>query len=536
MNQKDINKMIRTAVEHSVPDVLDSILSDCEEQKGNVIQMNNKETNGNKTIKTGWIKTLGLVAAALVFIIVGLGGRNIYRARSVESIISLDINPSIIMEVNKKEKVLQVKPLNEEAEIVVGGMDLKNTNLETAVNALIGSMLKNGYIDEIANSILISVQNKDKEKGAELQAKLVEEIDSLLSASSINGAFLSQSVIDDNSTKILADANNISQGKAQLIEKLVDLDPRYKFEELAKLSINELNLLVDSKKLELENVSTVGKASDKAFIGTENALKVALDHASVESSAVKDIEVELDYDDGKWIYEVEFDLNGRDYEYDIDARTGQIILYEIDGDDIAHNDTSNDSNKKQTQDKDKDKSAVEKTDKNTNKNQNVKKEESTKSKTTYIGVDKALEKALNHAGVKKSDIRNLETELDKDDGRWIYEIEFDVNQWEYDYDIDAFTGKVLSYEKDEDDDYKASNKSQTTSQTSTKTYIGEEKALEVALNHAGVKKSEIKNLEIELDEDDGKWIYEVEFDVNQWEYDYEIDAFTGKILSFEKDD
>ena len=84
-------------------------------------------------------------------------------------------------------------------------------------------MLKNGYIDEIANSILISVQNKDKEKGAELQAKLVEEIDSLLSASSINGAFLSQSVIDDNSTKILADANNISQGKAQLIEKLVDL-------------------------------------------------------------------------------------------------------------------------------------------------------------------------------------------------------------------------------------------------------------------------------------------------------------------------
>ena len=330
MNQKDINKMIRTAVEHSVPDVLDSILSDCEEQKGNVIQMNNKETNGNKTIKTGWIKTLGLVAAALVFIIVGLGGRNIYRARSVESIISLDINPSIIMEVNKKEKVLQVKPLNEEAEIVVGGMDLKNTNLETAVNALIGSMLKNGYIDEIANSILISVQNKDKEKGAELQAKLVEEIDSLLSASSINGAFLSQSVIDDNSTKILADANNISQGKAQLIEKLVDLDPRYKFEELAKLSINELNLLVDSKKLELENVSTVGKASDKAFIGTENALKVALDHASVESSAVKDIEVELDYDDGKWIYEVEFDVNQWEYDYEIDAFTGKILSFEKD--------------------------------------------------------------------------------------------------------------------------------------------------------------------------------------------------------------
>ena len=103
MNQKDINKMIRTAVEHSVPDVLDSILSDCEEQKGNVIQMNNKETNGNKTIKTGWIKTLGLVQHTSFYY--SWSRRKKYiEARSVESIISLDINPSIIMEVNKKKR------------------------------------------------------------------------------------------------------------------------------------------------------------------------------------------------------------------------------------------------------------------------------------------------------------------------------------------------------------------------------------------------------------------------------------------------
>lgn len=65
--------------------------------------------------------------------------------------------------------------------------------------------------------------------------------------------------------------------------------------------------------------------------------------------------------------------------------------------------------------------------------------------------------------------------------------------------------------------------------------IGEEKAKKIALDHAGLKEPEVKHLFVELDYDDGVLRYEVDFHKDQYEYDYDIDAKTGKILSYDKD-
>ena len=68
-----------------------------------------------------------------------------------------------------------------------------------------------------------------------------------------------------------------------------------------------------------------------------------------------------------------------------------------------------------------------------------------------IGKDKAKEIALEHAGLKEADVTQLFVELDYDDGVLRYEVDFRQGQYEYDYDIDAKTGKILSYDKDFDD-------------------------------------------------------------------------------------
>lgn len=67
------------------------------------------------------------------------------------------------------------------------------------------------------------------------------------------------------------------------------------------------------------------------------------------------------------------------------------------------------------------------------------------------------------------------------------------------------------------------------------TKISEEKAKSIALEHAGFKESEVKFLHVELDYDDGVLRYEVDFRQGNYEYDYDIDANTGKILSYDKD-
>ena len=63
-----------------------------------------------------------------------------------------------------------------------------------------------------------------------------------------------------------------------------------------------------------------------------------------------------------------------------------------------------------------------------------------------------------------------------------------------------------------------------------------EEAKAIALNHAGFTQDQVKFLRAEYEIDDRIPQYDVDFVKGQWEYDYEIHAETGAILSFEKDD
>ena len=146
----------------------------------------------------------------------------------------------------------------------------------------------------------------------------------------------------------------------------------------------------------------------------------------------------------------------------------------------------------------------------------------------YIGQEKAKTIALNHAGVSASDASYVRVELGYDDGRMEYEVEFWSGNKEYDYDIDALTGEIRSYDYDIEG-YDIPSTSQSGS------YIGQEKAKTIALNHAGISASDASFVKVELDYDDGRAEYEVEFWSGNKEYDYDIDALTGEIRSYDYD-
>ena len=66
----------------------------------------------------------------------------------------MDVNPSIELRINNAEKVIAAEALNEDAEIILEDMKLRGVDVDVATNALIGSMVKNGYLSELSNSIL----------------------------------------------------------------------------------------------------------------------------------------------------------------------------------------------------------------------------------------------------------------------------------------------------------------------------------------------------------------------------------------------
>ena len=244
--------------------------------------------------------------------------------------------------------------------------------------------------------------------------------------------------------------------------------------------------------------------------GTEGdrAERIALDHAGVNADAVASVRRDVEYEDGRKVYEVNFNKDGYEYEYHIDAETNEVLKAE-----------------KEKEDKIKPEATPEGT---------------PEAKPETIGADKAKESALAHAGVLSDDAKFERTELDRDDGRTVYEVEFYSKGYEYDYEIDAYTAEVVRSEKEYDPlpkdrvDPKPEATPEVTPEAKPE-LIGKDKAKEIALAHAALDADKVRFEEVELDNTDGKKVYELDFVSGNYEYEYEIDAYTGKILKWDKE-
>jgi uncharacterized membrane protein YkoI len=122
-------------------------------------------------------------------------------------------------------------------------------------------------------------------------------------------------------------------------------------------------------------------------------------------------------------------------------------------------------------------------------------------------------------------------ELDRETLGDIYEVEVKSKGFEYDLDINAKTGKVLRTDKDDndDDDFDNDDSDDKVIVPDSK-FITEKAAVNIAMKQANGTVTAV-----ELDDEDGRVIYEIEIKDGTNEYDFDIDAISGKVLKFEKD-
>lgn len=448
----------------------------------------------NQNSRFGGVKkSLTAIAAAAAMFVLCFGGYSLSQKNAapvVDSVVMLDVNPSLSLSVDAEEKVLSAEALNEDAEKVLGSMELKDTSLEVAVNAIIGSMLQKGYLGDLQNAILVSVENDDATRGEALQKKVAEAIANAAQNGSLDAAVLSQ-LISSNDAALaeLAKQYDISLGKAALIHEVIAQVPTLTFEDLAPMAINEIALIAASKNVSSESVAQSGAASNKAYIAQEQALNVVYNHAGVAAEDLVKLEMEFDSKGGTMIYDVEFETTTKKGEYEINATTGAILKSEV-----KHHNSSADT-------------------------------------SGYIGANAARDAALAHAGVAAGDVLEIEIELDSDDHVMTYKVEFLTGSREYEYRINATTGAVVTYETKGRKN--AGNQSSGSGTSTGSTYIGEPAAKESALTHAGVAESSTTDVECYLEYEDGKPVcYCVEFKVSKAKYEYEIDLYSGAVLNY----
>ena len=186
--------------------------------------------------------------------------------------------------------------------------------------------------------------------------------------------------------------------------------------------------------------------------------------------------VQLDYEDGVFVYEVEFIAGGNEYELEIAAADGAILDAEIERED----------------------------------------REDPLPQGTFLSREEAMQavQAVIGENARIVDIE-LETSGMGATKTFYYEVEVVDGYREYNYLVDAVTGAVTKLGEQE---------------SAENGFIGEERAIQIALEKFSLTEKEARVEKVKLERDDGRYIYEVELRVRSIEYEVEIDAETGKIL------
>ena len=487
MKREEIEKKLDTAVSGMIPEDMFKRISE------NIVSVDAERIEKGMKKKFNIFSKgfVGVAAAACVLFAVGVVGVPYYGNNYVpDSHVDIDVNPGVEIVTNKKNKVLEVQSTNQDGAAVIDGMDLKNTELKVAVNALIGSMVQKGYIQNDNTGILVTVRNDNEDKANKVKAEVLNDINTALSTNSVQATVINQTVKTTVDAKKFATENNISIGKAVFVLNLAAKDASLDAKELAKMKVSEIASLVVQKGIDIRDIvdydfddsiweniadaiedidedarknafstsaavenstaaattpqpaptqpaATVAPATTVAQsnntvgdIGIEKAKEIAMSHAGVSAGSVSFVKAKIDTEDGVKVYDIEFYSGNAEYDYEINSATGAIVSFDqdIENYEIPTQPQSAAPTQAATQPQ----AAA-----------------PTQAASSVISVDKAKQIALSHAGVSGASFKKVK--LDKDDGVRVYEIEFKVGNVEYDYDIDASSGAIISSSSEIDD-------------------------------------------------------------------------------------
>ncbi len=251
----ELKNKIKSAFENETPDFKEKIVLACENETQEPAVSTLQTANGKRHIEPVFFRRMAVAVACVVVCVIGIflfdNIREGQPITATETRVYLDVNPSLELSLDENNVVLSCIAANEDAEIILSGMNLAGVELKTALNAIVGSMYVKGYLTSNDNSMLISVDTKDQENAGGFLSYITEQINDVFADSEMECAIIAQSVNADENLKRRAEENGISVGKMHLLDKLVENIKLFTEKDIAmlsNLSIKDLNLLYTQKR------------------------------------------------------------------------------------------------------------------------------------------------------------------------------------------------------------------------------------------------------------------------------------------------
>ena len=414
------------------------------------------ESEANTKRKPGWAK-LGTMAACLALVLCTGIATHAIRSNATAGTFTMDVNPSVEYTIAKSGSVKNVRSLNSDAENALSDVALGKQSVETALTRTVAAYEACGYMENGEATVLISFDSR-LDANAELKASLSAEIQQALEQTDAVGALVFHSELTENAEAAkIAEEFHVSLGRADWILTAAN-KTGLPTDEVARMSLDEL--------LKFQDASGIVSVSVSKFISLEEAKKIALEDAKLDELTQKIVftREELNRNQGKPCYLLEFYTGTNQYFYQIDAKSGSIIYA-----------------------------------------------------GKYITLSEAKKIALDDAGCKDKVSFTEETLVSGGIKTPYYRLVFADAKTQWTYRIDAVLGTVLEKQQKE---------------IVTTDFISLEEAKEIALKDAGLNEATQKIVftREELSRNSGKPCYILEFYTAKKQYSYKVDAKNGSII------
>ena len=414
------------------------------------------ESEANTKRKPGWAKLGTMVACLALVLCTGIATHAI-RSNATAGTFTMDVNPSVEYTIAKSGSVKNVRCLNSDAENALSDVALGKQSVETALTRTVAAYEACGYMENGEATVLISFDSR-LDANAELKASLSAEIRKALEQTDAVGTLVFHSELTENAEEAkIAEEFHVSLGRADWILTAAN-KTGLPTDEVARMSLDEL--------LKFQEVSGISSVSVSKFISLEEAKKIALKDAKLDELVQKIVftREELNRNQGKPCYLLEFYTGTNQYFYQIDAKSGSIIYA-----------------------------------------------------GKFITLSEAKKIALDDAGCKDKVSFTEETLVSGGIKTPYYRLVFANAKTQWTYRIDAVLGTVLEKQQKE---------------IVTTDFISLEEAKEIALKDAGLNEATQKIVftREELNRNSGKPCYILEFYTAKKQYSYKVDAKNGSII------
>ena len=414
------------------------------------------ESEANTKRKPGWAK-LGTMAACLALVFCTGIATHAIRSNATAGTFTMDVNPSVEYTIAKSGAVKSIRSLNSDAENALSDVTLGKQSVETALTRTVAAYEACGYMENGEATVLISFDSR-LDANAELKASLSAEIQQALEQTDAVGTLVFHSELTENAEAAkIAEEFHVSLGRADWILTAAN-KTGLPTDEVARMSLDEL--------LKFQEVSGISSVCVSKFISLEEAKKIALRDAKLDELTQKIVftREELNRNQGKPCYLLEFYTGTNQYHYQIDAKTGSIIYA-----------------------------------------------------GRFITLADAKKIALDDAGCEDKVSFTEETLVSGGIKTPYYRLVFADAKTQWTYRIDAVLGTVLEKQQKE---------------IVTTDFISLEEAKEIALKDAGLNEATQKIVftREELSRNSGKPCYILEFYTAKKQYSYKVDAKNGSII------